>query len=213
MSEVVRSEVLRLPPPERGLRAWGPVPAHSGGFLQDRRFARVVPPPPDVAFVAIPEPEAPDPVALAHARGHAEGYAQALAEAEATQAAQDATRHRIETALRAMAADEIAALEQRLRQTVLALCESVVAEAAIDTDALAARVRRAAQMLARAEDARVIRLHPEDLAAVGHALPEDWHCEPDPQLERGTVRVDGSLGGVEDGPAQWRRALDEALAR
>jgi flagellar assembly protein FliH len=58
---------------------------------------------------------------------------------------------------------------------------------------------------------RVIRLHPEDLALIGHHLPEDWHCEPDSTLERGAVRVDGAMGGVEDGPAQWRSALDEAL--
>jgi flagellar assembly protein FliH len=30
-------------------------------------------------------------------------------------------------------------------------------------------------------------------------------------LERGALRVETTGGGVEDGPAQWRAALNEAL--
>lgn len=205
------SDLLRIPEPERALRPWGAVPALSGGFTQDRRFRRAAAPPPEPAFVPMPEPEPEDPLAIAHAEGYAAGLAEARAEANAARAAEDAARHRIEIALRGMAAEETAMLEQRLRQTVLALCDTLIADAAIDQAALEARVRRAAQMLARAEDARVIRLHPEDLALVGHDLPADWHCEPDSSLERGAVRVDGAMGGVEDGPALWRRALEEAL--
>uniref|UniRef100_UPI002601EB82 FliH/SctL family protein n=1 Tax=Novosphingobium sp. TaxID=1874826 RepID=UPI002601EB82 len=85
-------------------------------------------------------------------------------------------------------------------------------EFAADPEALARRVEIAAGMLARAADERVIRLHPEDLALVGARLPEDWHFEPDPGLERGALRVEGAAGGVEDGPAIWLRALSEALA-
>jgi len=80
-----------------------------------------------------------------------------------------------------------------------------------DQAALARRVEVAAGMLARAADERVIRLHPEDLALVGARLPEDWHFEPDPGLERGALRVEGAAGGVEDSPAIWLRALSEAL--
>lgn len=205
------SEVLRLPDPERGLRPWGPVPPASQGFALDRRFQRAAPPPPEAEFTPMVDPDQPDPLALARAEGEAAGHAAAMAEAQAHMAAQDAARHRIETALVALDAQGLVELETRLRQTVLALCEIVLADAALDPTALEARVRRAAQMLARAEDARVIRLHPEDLALIGQRLPEDWHCEPDPTLERGSVRVDGAMGGVEDGPAQWRKALDEAL--
>lgn len=204
------SDLLRIPEPGRTLRAWGAVPAQSQGFTLDPRFARI-PVAPPAEFAAMPEPEREDPIERARADGFAAGQAAALAQAQADAAAQDAARHRIESALRAMDAAQIDALEQRLRQTVLALCEAVLADAAIDPAALEQRVRRAAQMLARAEDARVIRLHPEDLALVGQHLPEDWHCEPDSSLERGAVRVDGALGGVEDGPLQWRRAVEEAL--
>ncbi|NMN87011.1 MULTISPECIES: FliH/SctL family protein [unclassified Novosphingobium] len=204
------SDLLRIPVPERALRAWGAVPGQSGGFTLDPRFARQAPAPP-ADFAPMPDPEHEDPIERAHADGFAAGHAAALAEAQALAATQDAERHRIDTALRRMDESQVAVLESRLRQTVLALCDVVLADAAIDPVGLEARVRRAAQMLARAEDARVIRLHPEDLALVGNHLPEDWHCEPDSTLERGTVRVDGAMGGVEDGPAQWRRALDEAL--
>jgi flagellar assembly protein FliH len=31
-------------------------------------------------------------------------------------------------------------------------------------------------------------------------------------LERGALRVEAANGGVEDGPAQWRQAIAEALA-
>ena len=199
------------------MRPWGSLPATSHGFLCDPRFARALPPPPQASFTPMPEPDHEDPLEQARAQGYAQGQADACAQAEALAATQDAARHRLEAAFRAIDARELDALETRLRETVQALCESVLADAALDPAGLAARVRRAAQMLARAEDQRVIRLHPEDFALLGHHLPagwpEDWHYEPDPALERGTVRVDGAMGGVEDGPAQWRKALDEALGQ
>ena len=66
-------------------------------------------------------------------------------------------------------------------------------------------------MLARADDDRVIRLHPDDMALVAPRLAPDWGVEPDPALERGSLRVETASGGVEDGPATWRRAIAEAL--
>ena len=106
---------------------------------------------------------------------------------------------------------ETEAFARRLKDTVMALCDAVLGEAAIAPESLAQRVATAAAMFNRAGDERVIRLHPEDLALVHGRLPEDWHCEPDPGLERGALRVETTGGGVEDGPAQWRAALDEAL--
>jgi len=41
----------------------------------------------------------------------------------------------------------------------------------------------------------------------------DWEVLADPSLERGAIRVEGTSGGVEDGPATWRKAIAEALAR
>lgn len=185
----------------------------SGGFAQDRRFA---------AFgqaaggrhgqgAAADEPAPVDPLTEAWTNGYTQGAADARAAAETAQATQDAARHRIESAIAGLDSEAIAALEQRLQATVLALCESVLADAAIDPQALARRVQAAAAMFARAADERVIRLHPEDLALVHARLPEDWHCEPDSSLERGALRVESANGGVEDGPVQWRSALEAAL--
>ena len=98
-----------------------------------------------------------------------------------------------------------------LRDTVAALCEAAIAPLALDEDALARRIVTAVSMLARADDERVIRLHPDDLDLVSQRLSAEWQVEPDPTLERGAVRVETATGGVEDGPGQWRRAIAEAL--
>ena len=192
------------------------------GFAPDKRFAnsgRMEVSPlaqrrePQAAPVVerIPEPEPENPVTRAFADGYAKGITEGRSAAEAEAAIADATRHRIEMAMTRMDAEQVALLHERLRETVMALCQSVLDEAAIAPDRLTERVRIAAGMLARAQDERVIRLHPEDLALVAQNLPEDWHFEPDPALERGSIRVEGTQGGVEDGPEQWRIALQEAL--
>jgi flagellar assembly protein FliH len=180
--------------------------AGAGGvFARDIRFALPGERP------AAPDTPAPDPVAAAHARGYAEGAEAGANIVRAEAAAADAARHRIETALMRMDTAETAAFVDRLKDTVLALCHTVLADAAPVPEALVRRVHTAAAMFNRASDDRIIRLHPEDLALIHARLPEHWHCEPDPALERGTVRVETAGGGVEDGPAQWRAALDEAL--
>ncbi|ODU70194.1 MAG: hypothetical protein ABT11_09030 [Novosphingobium sp. SCN 66-18] len=192
------------------------------GFAPDKRFvgggrmevsplARRAHTPPAPVVEHVPEPEPENPVTRAFADGYAKGHAEGRSAAEAEAAIADATRHRIEMAMTRMDGEQLALLHERLRETVLALCQSVLDEAAIAPDRLTERVRIAAGMLARAQDARVIRLHPEDLALVAHNLPEDWHFEPDPALERGSIRVEGTQGGVEDGPEQWRIALQESL--
>lgn len=172
------------------------------GFASDPRFSLV-----DHA----PPPPAPDPVAEAWAAGHAAGRAETLAEAEALSAATDAARHRIELALARLDANQQELLRQRLVETVSALCNAALAPLAIDPELLAERASRAAAMLSRADDAAVLRLHPDDLALVATRLPKGLATQPDPGLERGNLRLDGQAGGVEDGPGQWRRAIAEAL--
>lgn len=189
----------------------------SAGFAQDRRFFRdLVAPPSTIPETPLEQHEAPpdephDPLADAWADGYARGLADAQEAAAQIIAEQDAARARIELSLARMDAAMQADLADRLRETVIALCEAAIAPAAIAPEGLTRRVERAAAMLARAEDARVIRLHPEDLALIAARLPEDWHFEPDASLERGSVRAEGAAGGVEDGPEQWRAAIAEAL--
>ena len=179
----------------------------SSGFAPDRRFSKAasLPPPP-----VLP---AADPVASAWAEGYAEGAATAEAQAQALADYHAASAGRIELAFVRLDAAQEEALRQRLHETVTALCEAAIAPLALDPEALARRAARAAAMLARADDCRTLRLHPEDIALIAGRLPEGLAVEPDPALERGALRMETQSGGIEDGPGQWHRAIAEALAQ
>jgi flagellar assembly protein FliH len=177
--------------------------AARGSFARDARFAPPLLP---------PLPEREDPLTLAWSDGHSAGYAEAEAAAAALAEAEAAARDKLELSLARLDADLAEALRQRLCATVEVLCEAAIAPLALDTTLLVARVERAAAMLARADDERVLRLHPDDLTLIAGQLPEGLPVLPDPTLERGALRVETSNGGVEDGPEQWRRAITEALS-
>lgn len=163
------------------------------------------PPPPE------PEEPAPDPLALAWADGHALGLAEGRAEGEARLREEAAAREGLALSFARLDRALEEELRLRLRDTVVALCEAAILPFALDAEALARRIETAVAMLARADDDRVIRLHPEDIALVAPRLAGDWRIEGDPALERGALRVETATGGVEDGPATWRRAIAEAL--
>ena len=181
-----------------------------GGFLGDARFAskRAAPQPLPQAQARV---EVPDPIVTAHAAGYDQGIAEARAEAEADRAAREEVWGALTVAAARLDAEQMRALADRLRETVMALCETALAGAALDPAALTRRVESAAAMLARADDDRVIRLHPDDLQLVQPRLPADWPLASDPLLPRGALRIEGRQGGVEDGPEQWHAALVEAL--
>jgi len=181
----------------------------SSGFSSDPRFLA----PAAARPVPQPEAEAPDPLALAWAEGYDHGRTEAEAEAQARAAEDEAARARIELSLARLDAELAEQLRQKLYATVETLCEAAVAPFALDPAALAARVERAAAMLARADDARLLRLHPDDLPLVAARLPEGLELQPDPALERGALRIESTAGGVEDGPSHWRRAIAEALSQ
>lgn len=181
--------------------------AASGGFAPDQRFVKpALPPPPSPAPAA-------DPVTLAWAEGYAEGTATAEAVARALAGEHAAALGRIELAFARLDVTQEEALRRRLHETVTALCEAAIAPLALDPEALARRATRAAAMLARADDQRLLRLHPLDLALIAERLPEGLVVEPDPALERGALRMETQNGGIEDGPGQWHRAIAEALAQ
>jgi flagellar assembly protein FliH len=185
--------------------------ARDAGFVQDGRFALVPRAARAAAQPAPPEPEPEDPVALAFAEGFNLAAEQVRAELEAAHAAEAAAREALSLSLTRLDADMAEMLRQRLTDTVMALCEATLVPYAHDEKVLAQRVERAVAMFSRAEDERVIRLHPDDLALVTDQLKAEWKVVPDPALERGSIRVESQSGGVEDGPAQWRRALAEAF--
>lgn len=181
--------------------------AERSGFAADPRFLAAAKTP------APPLAEPGDPLARAWEDGHSAGFAEASAEARSLAESEAAARSQIELSLVRIDAELAEQLRLKLYATVEALCEAAIAPLALDQDALAARVTRAAAMLARADDERVLRLHPDDIAMVEQRLPDTLPIVADPALERGALRVETSNGGVEDGPAHWRRAIAEAIAQ
>ena len=154
-----------------------------------------------------------DPVADAYARGREEGRNEALAELAAHHAEEDAAREAITLAFAKFDEESGKQLRERLHQTVLALCEDAVLPLSLDTEGLARRVEAAAALLQRKTDERVIHLHPTDHALIMAQVDPSLTLVPDPAIERGGLRIDTDDGGVEDGPAQWRQAIAEALAQ
>lgn len=201
MSDLARSQPVRV-----SLAALaGPI-----GFASDPRFsgaASPAPPPPDIGQLPT------DPLTAAWAEGYAAGVAEARTEARLLAEAEAADRTRIELSLARLDGELAEALRQKLTITVEQLCEAAIAPLMLDKEALVARVERAAGMLARADDERVLRLHPDDLALIGQRLPEGLEVRADPALERGALRVETANGGVEDGPGHWRSAIAEALGQ
>lgn len=180
----------------------------SGGFSRDPRFSPLY----VVASAEEAEEELePDPVEEAYRRGLAEGAARAEAQAREEERERDAQRAAIELAFARFDAQSAAALRERLRLTVLTLCESAVLPLALDEEGLITRIGKATAMLQRAQDERRVLLHPQDLALVEGKLPADLVAVADPSVERGTLRIETEDGGIEDGPAQWRRILEEAF--
>lgn len=183
------------------------------GFRAALPFGETAPPPPSPP---LPEPEpAPDPepdpaaaaAALAFAEGQAEGRAAAIAEAEAHGARQRALR----LTFRALDEAALGVLADDLAATVMALCETVLGEAALDRGALLARCHGAARRIGGAADALTLHLHPDDLAVLGDDALAGWRVVGDAALERGTVLIEGADGSVCDGPAEWRRAIAAAV--
>lgn len=177
----------------------------NGGFSRDPRFASAPAASPPVMA------EAPDPVAVAFAEGFTAGCNEAMDAAENAAREAHAAREKLTFSFARLDAELAEALRHKLLETVIALCESALEPMKLDTDALARRVEKAVAMFVRADDERVIRLHPDDLDLVAGKLPADWQFHADPSLERGALRVETATGGAEDGPAQWRAAITEAL--
>jgi flagellar assembly protein FliH len=176
----------------------------SGGFTRDPRFFTAA------AAGRSVEPEI-DIEAEAFRRGFAEGSAQALQAALDAERERDARRDAIDLAFARFDEASAAALSERLRQTVLALCEDAVLPLAVDPQRLAQRIETATAMLQRSQDERRVLLNPEDLKLVEGRLAAGLIVEADAGVERGGLRIETPDGGIEDGPAHWRRMLAEAF--
>lgn len=178
-----------------------------GGFTRDPRFCSL---PSSRSACDSLEPEI-DIEAEAFRRGFAEGSAQTLQGALDAERERDARRETIELAFAHFDEASAADLRERLRQIVLVLCEGAVQPLAIDPEGLALRIEKATAMLQRSQDERRVLLNPEDMALVEGRLPAGLVVEADANVERGGLRIETPDGGIEDGPAHWRRVLAEAF--
>lgn len=148
------------------------------------------------------EPDLDDPFAL----GLAEG--QRLAEAAFV-----AERHQLLALLAAAEAlqDEPSEeLAQLIAETVERLVRQIVATAPIDAEWLQAQARTAADMVADADKARTLWVHPEDAALLADC-PLTLGLESDAAMMRGTVRLETSTGWIEHGRAVYLDELRAAL--
>ena len=157
-----------------------------------------------------PDP-GPDPQAAALAQAHADGFAEGRAAAEAQSAALGARQRALRLTFRALDEAALGVLADDLAATVMALCEGVLGQAAIDRDGLLARCHAAGRRIGGAADTLTLHLHPEDMALLGEASLAGWRVTPDPALERASVVIEGADGSVSDGPAEWRRAIAAAV--
>jgi flagellar assembly protein FliH len=179
------------------------------GFRSDARYARAA----ETSQAFTPEPDAPadDPIALAFTEGFTAGCAAAQAQADETARIEAEAREALSLSFARLDDELQEELRLRLRDTVAALCEAALAPLALDEGALTRRIERAVSMMQRADDERIVRLHPDDVGLLSPQMTMEWQIVPDSSLERGSLRIESASGGIEDGPAVWRRAIAEAL--
>lgn len=108
-------------------------------------------------------------------------------------------------------ADGVKMLESRLREAVLALCRQAIDDISIAPDRLAARIQAAVKQLVSGHNEKVIEVSSGDLEALRGTLPAEWTLVANADLPRGAIRVATPEGGIEDGPDQWKLALEEAI--
>lgn len=214
---------LAAPPPPLAAAAASAAPRWfealdaAGGFRGGMPFAGAMPLAPEPAAPAAPEPaheaEQPDPESLAarEARAFADGEAAGRAAASAEAAREVAHARALRLNFRALDEAALGVLAAELAATVAALCGQVLGEYAADGAALAERCEAAAARLGAGWEGAVLHLHPDDLASLPEGALAGWQIASDPALERGGLLIEGPDGAVRDTPADWRRALAEAL--
>ena len=163
-----------------------------------------------------PEPEAePEPQAdPAEAALAADPFARGLAEGQRVAEAAFAVERQQLLALIAGAEslqDEPSEeLAQLIAETVERLVRQIVEAAPIDAEWLRAQAETAAAMVADADKARTLWVHPEDAALLADS-PLALPIAADASMTRGTVRIETSAGWIEHGRAVHLAELRAAL--
>lgn len=106
--------------------------------------------------------------------------------------------------------EDNAGLAPMLDILVRKIVANVIGDIAIDADFLQRQIDAAIAVLTEADQNRILRLHPDDLALLADAdLP--LKCSPDTNMARGTLRIECSDGWIEHGPALILDRLERAL--
>lgn len=154
-------------------------------------------------------------LAEAEAQGHAAGLEAGRAEVRAeAERAREECRSLLRSLDDARAIDK-AALGPKLRRAVLDLVERIVgAHVAVEPAFVNGCITRALDTLKETSEAAKLFLHPDDLAVIDDGSLKDYTnltLAADPELQRGSVRLEAGGGEVEDGVRPRIARLETAL--
>lgn len=174
-----------------------------------RHFA----PNPDIARAlgVMPQSSDEDPIRQAWKSGFEDGVATEKRLAREMQGEDVAALTAFGDQVRQIDAAGMQMLESRIRDAVVALCRQVIDDCPIAPELLATRIQTAVRMLAAGHNEKRVEVSPGDLKLLGGLLPAEWTLTANPDLTRGAIRVMTPEGGIEDGPEQWKLALEEAI--
>lgn len=176
--------------------------ARSSGFRPLSYFARE------------PEPEAEPAADPADEALAADPFARGLAEGQRVAEAAFAVERQQLLALiagaEALQDEPSEELAQLIAETVERLVRQIVETAPIDAGWLRAQAETAAAMVADADKARTLWVHPEDAALLADS-PLTLPIAADASMMRGTVRIETSTGWIEHGRAVHLAELRAAL--
>jgi len=153
----------------------------------------------------------PDPQELAYERGFAEGQALAKQAGEEALAIEQGRYRELRLAFRALDQAAMEALAQDLNATVLALCNQVLDDYALDNQALIARCHKAAKRLGAGPSELTLHLNPETRAQLSPDALGDWAVADDASLAPGSLKMTSGDSCAREGPDDWARAIAEAL--
>ncbi len=97
-----------------------------------------------------------------------------------------------------------------LREAVVRLVSQIADQIMIDAEFLEKQIEKAAAIMIEADEARQIILHPEDAKLLGSTV-NGLAVKSDPELSRGTIRIECSQGWIEHGTALGLERLRECL--
>ncbi len=198
----------QLAAPERSQPQWIAALSGRDGFQPGSPFASA---PMATLVDSAPEASVEQPEQNALALAFAEGEAAGRAAAEAEAKAERDRQRDIRLTFRAFDQAALDSLASELSDTVIALCEQVLEASAVDREGLIERCQWAARRIGSGPGQSTLHLHPDDIAMLGKDALADWEVQADPAQLRGSLLLEGPDGAVRDGPAEWRRAIAEAV--